>query len=56
MRKVTVTLTIELTMNVDEGVEVQHVINELDYSFTDTTTQATIEDTQIVDHEISDSR
>lgn len=56
MRTVHATLTVELTLKVDEGVEVQHVINELDYSFTDTTTQATIEDTQIVDSEIDDSR
>lgn len=56
MRKVTVTLTVKMIMDVDEGVEVQHIIDELDYNFTDTTTQATIEDTQIVDSEIDDSR
>lgn len=56
MRKVTVTLTVELTMNVDEGAEIQHIIDELDYNFTDTTTKADIEDTLIVDSEITDSR
>lgn len=55
-RKVTVELQVKLTLIVDEGVEVAHVINELDYDFTDTTTQATIEETEILDYDIIDSR
>ena len=55
-RKVTVNLEIKLTMTVDESIDVSDVINELDYNFSDTTTQATIEDTEILDFEIMDSR
>ena len=43
-------------MIVDEGVEIGKIIDELDYDFTDTTTQATIEDTEINGYEVIDSR
>ncbi len=56
MRKVKVKIEVELSMNVDEGVEVSDVINELEYNFSDTTTQATVEDTEIIDYEITDSK
>ncbi len=55
-RKVTVKVEVKLTMKVDEGVEVSEIIDEMDYNFSDTTTQATIEDTEILDFEIMDSR
>lgn len=56
MRKVTVKLEVGITMTVDEGVEIGEIINEMEYEFTDTTTQATIEDTEIRDYEVEDSR
>jgi len=55
-RKVTVNITVKTTMQVDEGVEVSEVVNELDYNFDDTTTKATVEDTEIVGYEVTDSR
>ena len=55
-RFVTVEVKVKLTMRVDEGQEVAEVISEMDYDFTDTTTTATIEDTEILDYEITDSR
>ena len=55
-RKVKVKLEIELSMIVDEGVEISEIINELDYDFINTTTKATIEDTEITNHEVLDSR
>lgn len=55
-RKVTVELKVKLLLRVDEGVEVSEVINELDYNFTDNTDKATIEDTEILDYEVTDSR
>ncbi len=55
-RKVTVKVEIKLTMTVDESVDISDVINDMDYNFSDTTTQATIEDTEIIDYEITDSR
>ena len=56
MRKVTVKHDVMLIMTVDDGVDVIDVVNELDYNFTDTTTQATIEDTEIQGFEIEDSK
>lgn len=55
-RKVEVKLTVIVSLVVDEGVEISKIIDEMDYSFSDTTTKATIEDTEIIDHEITDSR
>ena len=56
MRKVKVKLEVELTIVVDEGVDIGNIIDEMDYNFTDTTTQATIEDTTIEDYEVIDSK
>jgi hypothetical protein len=56
MRTVFLELKIKLVMNIDEGVEVSEIIDELDYHFCDTTTKATIEDTEILDYEITDSK
>ena len=56
MRKVTVKLEMQLTMLVDEGVEISQVVNELDYNVSDTTTAADILDTEITDYEVIDSK
>ena len=56
MRTVTVKVEAKLTMKVDEGVEVSEIIDEMEYSFSDTTTKATIEDAEITDFEVVDSR
>jgi hypothetical protein len=56
MRKVYVDLTVRLILNVDEGMEVGNVVDELDYSFDDTTGSATVEDTEITGHEVVDSK
>ncbi len=56
MRKVTVKIEVEMSMLIDNGVEVSEIIDELEYDFTDTTTQATVEDTQITDYEVIDSK
>lgn len=55
-RKVTVEVKVKLTINMDEGVDVSEVINELDYNFTSNTDAADIEDTEIIDHEVTDSK
>lgn len=55
-RTVTVEVKVKLTMKVDEGTEIQTIIDEMDYDFTDTTGSADIEDTQILNHEVTDSR
>lgn len=55
-RKVTVEVKIKLVIRIDEGTEVSQVIDEMDYSFNDTTGSATIEDTEILDQEVTDSK
>jgi hypothetical protein len=56
MRTVTVEIKVKLTIDMDEGVEVADIINELDYTFADTTTQAYVKDANIIDFEVTDSR
>ncbi len=56
MRKVYVTVTATLIIEMDEGIEVSNVIDEMDYNFTSTIEGADITDTQIIDHEVTDSK
>ena len=56
MRKIEVNLTVRMIVSVDEGVEIDQIINELEYDFNDTTTQATVEDTEIIGYDIVDSK
>ena len=56
MRKVVVEIKVKAIINVDDDIEISEIIDELDYDFTDTTTKATIEDTEIIDYEIIDSK
>ena len=55
-RKVEVELKVKVSMVIDEGVEVSEIVNEMEYECSDTTTKATIEDTEILDYEVKDSR
>ena len=43
-------------MLVDEGKDISEVVNELEYNFADTTGSATVEDYQIRDFEVEDSK
>jgi len=56
MSIVTVKVEVKLTMKVDEGVEISEIIDEMEYNFSDTTANATIEDAEIADFEVIDSR
>ena len=56
MRKVIVEVKVKLVVNVDEGYAIGHILDEMDYSFTDTTTRADIQDTEILDYEVKDSK
>ena len=56
MIKVIVEIKAKIIMSVDDDVEISEIINELDYEFSDTTTKATIEDTEIVNYEVIDSK
>ena len=50
--KVHLTVTVHLYMNVEDGINLNDVVNELDYSFADTTDMARIVDTHISDFNI----
>ena len=56
MRKVTVEVTVSLAIRADDGVEIGHIIDEMEYDFTDTTTKADIEDMTIEDWKVTDSK
>ena len=56
MRKVVVEIKIKAVINVDGDIGISEIINEMDYDISDTTTKATIEDTEIIDYEVVDSK
>ncbi len=55
-KKVTLKLEVMVKAIVDDNVEIHEIVNGMEYEFTDTTTQATIEDTEIIDFEVIDSK
>jgi hypothetical protein len=55
-RKVYVDVKVRLIIRQDDGVETSEVVNEMEYDFTDTTGNATIEDMEITDYQIVDSK
>lgn len=56
MRKAYVEVKTRLILNMDEGVEVSEVLENMDYDFTSTTDGADVEDTEIRDWEVTDSK
>lgn len=55
-RKVTVHVTMKLVINMDEGIEVGDVIDEMERTFTSNTDGADIEDDEMLDYEVTDSK
>lgn len=56
-RKVYVDLKVRIIFNVDEGVEISEVIDDMEYNFmTDNNKGCSIEDTEITDYEVIDSK
>jgi hypothetical protein len=55
-RKVYVEVTSRIIIDMDEGVEVSDVIEEMDYDFVSHTDGADIVDTEIRGHEVQDSK
>ncbi len=53
-RKVYVTVTVKLILNVEEGVEIGDVLSEMDYSFS--SEDAYTLDTEILNFDITDSK
>lgn len=56
MRKTHVKVTVDLFITANDDAEISDIINEMDYFFTDTTGQARIEDSDIRNFEVLDSR
>lgn len=55
-RKVYVEVKVRLIIRQDEDVELSQIIDEIDCDFTDRTGKADIEDYEILDYEIEDSK
>ena len=55
-RKVYVDVTVRLIIRADEGVDVNGVLENMDYNFTSQSDGANIEDTEIQDWVITDSK
>jgi len=56
MRKVYYSLTVRVIANVDEGVDANDVINNMEYDMISQTDGAEIEDTEICDFKIMESK
>ena len=56
MRKVFVEVFVRLVINADEGVDIQNILDEMYYNFSTDTRGAEIEDTEIIDTNITDSK
>lgn len=55
-RKVYLTLQVKMIVHLDEGLEVKEFVEELDHDFKDSTGKAQVEDTEILDYEVDDSK
>jgi len=55
-RKVYVNVTTRVIIRADEGVEINDVLENMEYNFTSQTEGADIEDTEVQDWEITDSK
>ena len=56
MRKVYVDIKSRIIVNMDDGVDLNDVISEMNYNFVSGTEGADIEDSEIVDYEVTDSK
>lgn len=55
MKKVYAEVKVKILIRADEDASIEDVLNEMDYTFKDQTGKANIEDTEILDWEITDS-
>jgi len=55
-RKVYVVVKVRLVLDMDANQGVGDVVSEVDYDFTSTTDGVNIIDTEIIDHEVIDSK
>jgi hypothetical protein len=55
-RKVFINVTVTMTLRIDEGISVNEVIGNMEYNFNSKTPNADIEDHNITDWEVEDSK
>ena len=55
-RKIYVTVTTRLIINADDDQNISDVLSEMDYDFTSNTDGADIEDAEILNWEVTDSK
>jgi len=55
-RKVYVDVKVRLIINMEEGISVDGIINDMDYTFNSNKGNAEIVDSEIVDFEVTDSK
>ena len=55
-RKIYVTVTTQLIINADDDQNISDVLSEMDYDFTSNTDGADIEDAEILNWEVTDSK
>lgn len=48
-RRVVFTITVKVTADVEEGISINNVVNNLDYNVTHPGEEATVYDTEIID-------
>ena len=56
MKKVTVDITIKALIYINDDASLSEVLDEMDYNITDTTTLATVIDTEMTNYDVIDSR
>jgi len=56
MRKVTVNVQVKVVLNMDEGVELNDVLSDLNYDITSSDDAYDVEDCEMVDYDIVDSK
>ena len=56
MRKVYVEIKVKLIIRADEDVDVQGVLDDMDYNFSSTSEGADIEDSEVMEYDIKDSK
>jgi len=56
MRKVYVDVKVRLIIRANKGIDINEVLEEMDYDFISNTDNAEIEDTEIKDWDITDSK
>ena len=55
-RRVYVEVKVKLIIDVEEGVSIAHIISDMDYDFSFEGEEATINDTEIIDFVVTDSK